>query len=547
MKKTIRLFGFIAFVAVIIFGFTACPPDGGGSSHTHTWGAWNVEAEDSFAATCTATGVGTRVCTVCGVADTDTEIPKDPDAHVWGDWDEDAEDYEAPTCVEQGTGTRECTECEVADTNTVIPALGHDWEWKTTTPATFIAAGEETETCKHDSEHTTNETRPLAQLPITTAANWTSALTQLNGKTGEYTLTIGGNFIVAGRNDSSFGTTADGPGLKVTLKGSGTLSLTVQGNAGTRGNILRIGANQTLIIDSKDLTLRGMLSGQYGATQNNTSSVVYVENGGTLELQNGTVTGNWSITTNYSSGVHVSSGGTFTMHGGKISDNTIGSYGGGVYVAGGTFTMKGGEISYNTTANPNGNNRGGGVCIDTGGTFTMEGGEISNNTASTDGGGVYVDDAIFIMKEGGKISYNTTTGNGGGVYLRNSTFTMKGGEISNNTANSTTYGGGGVYLTTLSGGTCIFTMEGGVISKNTAVINGGGVYNSATFRIVTGTIYGSDNAELGNTSGYNNGASSAWNGTADLGTYVDGEWVSKGTQVSTTKDTVKVLNGEIVQ
>jgi hypothetical protein len=199
-----------------------------------------------------------------------------------------------------------------------------------------------------------------------------------------------------------------------------------------------------------------------------------------------------------------------------------------VYVGEGTFIMSGGEISGNTASNDSG-----GVLVANSGTFTMSGGTISGNTAPNYGGGVYVSGGTFTMS-GGTISGNTAS-LGGGVFVSGGTFTMSGGTISGNTATS----GGGVFV---SSGT--FTMSGGEISGNTASYNGGGVHVSmGTFRMVNGTIYGNTESvtSLRNTSGYESAALYR-SGTAQRGTFEDGEWASKGT-LTTTDNTIRVVNG----
>jgi hypothetical protein len=278
-----------------------------------------------------------------------------------------------------------------------VTVRNHDYQWVETTAPTFIEAGVETYQCSYDHSHT-NGTRPGNDpLPITSTAEWETAHTQLTGKTGEYTLTISSDsgIGVAGITTNSFGTTADGSSLSVTLKGSGRLYLTSQ------GIILRVAARQTLIIDSEELILEGLTNGKNGATQDNNSRPVYV--GGTLELRKGTISGNTvgSSSSASGAGVYVASTGTFTMHGGAISGNTSGYTGGGVYV-GGTFMMHGGVISGNITGR---NNSGGGVYVTSTGTFTMNGGVISGNTANGSisgygGGGVAVDGGIFHIVKG---------------------------------------------------------------------------------------------------------------------------------------------------
>jgi uncharacterized repeat protein (TIGR02543 family) len=123
------------------------------------------------------------------------------------------------------------------------------------------------------------------------------------------------------------------------------------------------------------------------------------------------------------------------------------------------------------------------------------------------------------------------------VYVNGGTFTMNGGKISGNNNPS---GGGGVFVN--SGGT--FTMYGGEISGNAANNYGGGaVVDGGTFRIVTGTIYGSLEAgNVKNTAGSGGAALYRPSGTAQYGTFIEGEWDSNG-NLNTTNDTIRVVNG----
>jgi hypothetical protein len=192
---------------------------------------------------------------------------------------------------------------------------------------------------------------------VTNTNEWNAAKTTIStgGNNQSYTVYVRGSFSVAGSTANTFGSVT---GLTVTLKGSGTLRLSSQ------GNMFRIGENQTLIIDSAGLTLRGLYYSPY-----NNNSLVYITNNARLELKNGTISGNsnyveTSFNNQYSrgGGVYVASGGSFTMSGGFISGNeayietktsiTNGvnyAHGGGVYNAG-TFTMTGGTISENRAA-----------------------------------------------------------------------------------------------------------------------------------------------------------------------------------------------------
>jgi hypothetical protein len=446
--------------------------------HVHEYGEWVVTKP----ATATEDGQETQTCTICG-HEHHRDIPAtgNPDCdHVYGEW----EIIIPATCTEDGERERHCAKCSKSEIEE-ITALSHDYQWTQTTAPTLIAAGEETEVCSHNSSHTRN-TRPVAQLPVKTAADWTTALSQLSGKTGDYTLTISdeaadqyGGIGVAGSTANTFGATASGS-LSVTLKGTGKLYLTSQ------GRIFTIAANQTLVIDSTDLTLEGLKNGQNGATQDNNQSTVYVNTDGTLELKNGTISG-----------------------------NTKSSSGGGIYVDGGTFTMYGGKITNNDTQGD-----GAGVYVQNNGTFAMYDGEISGNAANN-GGGIYLGGSStggnFVMY-GGKISGNTAT-SGGGLYIYNNmcNFTMYGGEISGNTA---TARGGGAF-------------------------RGGG-----NFRIVTGTIYGNAEADetLRNTA-VTAGASlySSGSGSINYGSFsgTGGAWVTTGNFGTNTgtDNTIKVENG----
>ena len=274
---------------------------------------------------------------------------------------------------------------------------------------------------------------------VTNTAEWNAALGSISvgGDDKGYTITVSGDVAVPGSAGDSFGDTRD---ISVTLKGSGKLYLLSQ------GSILRVAGDQTLIIDSEELTLEGLTGGVNSPTNNN-SSVVTVF--GTLELRNGTISG-----------------------------NTSDSPGGGVYCSG-TFTMTGGTISGNTSIS--GDYNGGGVYCN--GTFTMDGGTISGNTGRYNGGGVYIFYGHNFALTGGTISGNTCSYSGGGVFIYfGYSFTMEGGTISGNTANA----GGGVYTT-------YFTMTGGTISGNTSV-QGGGVfiYNNGSFDKTGGIVYGND-------------------------------------------------------
>lgn len=149
-------------------------------THEHQWGTWTTTKE----ATCTEAGEEARVCSICGLEETQAISP------LGHDWDEGTvtkepactEDgvmtytckrdpshvkteaikalgHEAEwtvtkeaTCTEKGTRTGHCTRCD-QDITEEIAALGHDWdEGKVTKASTATSPGEKTYTCKRCGE-----------------------------------------------------------------------------------------------------------------------------------------------------------------------------------------------------------------------------------------------------------------------------------------------------------------------------------------------------------------------------------------------------------
>jgi len=268
--------------------------------------------------------------------------------------------------------------------------------------------------------------------------------------------------------------------------GGGTSITATTIYSSANGSMFTVSSGVTLVLSN--ITLSGRSS--------NTASLVMVNSGGTLVLDEGsTIKGNTFYTTSttsstsaYGGGVYVSGGGTLLMEGGNISNNYATSRysrGGGVYVAGtGNFTMNSGKISNNTvnytSSSQSSEPYGGGVYVDNSngntngnGNFIMNGGEISGNTcgnsyASYAWGGGVGGIGSFVLN-GGKISGNTATSGynsssnsrGGGVYFEKG-FTMNGGEISGNTASSSgTASGGGVSV--MGSPSANFTKTGGII------------------------------------------------------------------------------------
>jgi len=112
------------------------------------------------------------------------------------------------------------------------------------------------------------------------------------GDNKAYYINVNGTFSVDGSSENTFGLAK---GITVRLGGSGTLRLISQ------GNMLRIGADQTVIIFG-GLTLQGLTIGQNGATQHNNLALMHVTgDNAKLFLQNGTISGNTNNSTSTSS------------------------------------------------------------------------------------------------------------------------------------------------------------------------------------------------------------------------------------------------------
>jgi hypothetical protein len=203
---------------------------------------------------------------------------------------------------------------------------------------------------------------PDGTFTVSSQADWDAAKAAITngGDNKNYVITVDGNFTVPGTSGAAFGTAT---GITVSLRGSGTLSLS------SNGSLIHLAAYQTVIL--RDLTLQGR-SGNNNNLVNATSST------GAFVMHSGTITGN--TTSGSGAGVWVAYG-TFDMYGGTITGNTAGTYGGGVRVEyGGTFTVHGGTIS-NNTANGSG---GGGVY--NAATFRFVAGTIYGNEAAVDEG-----------------------------------------------------------------------------------------------------------------------------------------------------------------
>jgi hypothetical protein len=250
------------------------------------------------------------------------------------------------------------------------------------------------------------------------------------------TLTVNGTVNAKGNaSSSSFGIVLmpTETTISATINGSGIIHLT------SPGLLLDIGARQKLTL-AGTVTFDGLRTtadgGTDGDTMNNDGGhlvLVY----GELDMQGGTITGNYNTAGYDGGGVEVKIEdkgglGTFTMSGNaQVSGNRSLRGGAGVSVVhGGTFIMKGNAKVSNNISDGTGDSDSGG-------------GGVRLNQGSDDEGNRYTT-TTFIMEGNAEISGNSAAGYGGGVWVRHGgDFILKGGTINGITSansNAARYG-----------------------------------------------------------------------------------------------------------
>lgn len=244
------------------------------------------------------------------------------------------------------------------------------------------------------------------------------------------------------------------------------------------------------------------LSGIGAISSTDVKSAIYVENGGTLNIENGRIT----TTTSTDSAISVD-GGILNMSGGYIVGNDHNSCnGGGISVINGTLNMSGGIIANNSVRKrapleqgseggtvPNTQN-GGGIYLRNSDAAISGDAMIVGNLA-TNGGGIYAVGGSNVtitgdvkiagnLARGGYIGKERIKGSGGGIYIapytsenNKNTLDITGGSITGNIAISqieyttpASLGGGGIF----SGGD--LTISGNCsVSNNFSNEGGGGI------------------------------------------------------------------------
>lgn len=230
-------------------------------------------------------------------------------------------------------------------------------------------------------------------------------------------------------------------------------------NGNAQADIITLTANITLSAAlpqiTSEITIEG---GDFTLDGNGNGSVLY-NNGGTLTINNLTITG-----------------GT-----GNNCFATAEICGGGVFAAGGTVTINNSTLSGNSAQN-----NGGGIYAESGSTVIINNSTLSgNSTVSTvsTGGGIFADSNVTITNS--TLSGNSTTGRGGGIYHLRGIVTVDNSTITGNSADNDI--GGGIYKNSHVSGSV--TVSNSIIANNTASL-----FHNCTSNVING---GNNLSELG--------------------------------------------------
>ena len=245
--------------------------------------------------------------------------------------------------------------------------------------------------------------------------------------------------------------------------GTGTNETLKAYEAGIKGAIVACGGNANLKLinlyatNGKGGTFNlesGVITQQQQSSatqqqQSSVSSLVYAENGSSVNMRGGYICG--ASGSGAGGGIEVRYNSSLSISNGVIAGNSAPS-GGGVYAEGSTVKVTGGTISGNSTLE-NTSGFGGGVMV-VGGSIAVSGGFITNNKY-----------ANFCNQDG----YGDH--GGAGLAAKNGTHvTISGGQI---TGNYSEEAGGGVYVTdverndqTSRSGMAWLNITGGIIASN---------------------------------------------------------------------------------
>lgn len=210
--------------------------------------------------------------------------------------------------------------------------------------------------------------------------------------------------------------------------GTGTTETLVKHDVEIKGAIVACGGNANLkLINLYNNNGKGgtfnLVSGVITQKQGGSvSSLVYAENGPTVNMRGGYVCG--ASGSGAGGGIEIHGNSTLEVSGGVIAGNSAPS-GGGVYAKDSTVNITNGVISGNSTL-ATGVGFGGGIMAE-GGSVTVSGGYITNNKYANycgndgngdhGGAGLAAKNGTHVTISGGQITGNYSEEAGGGVYV----------------------------------------------------------------------------------------------------------------------------------
>ena len=210
--------------------------------------------------------------------------------------------------------------------------------------------------------------------------------------------------------------------------GTGTTETLVKHDVEIKGAIVACGGNANLkLINLYNNNGKGgtfnLVSGVITQKQGGSvSSLVYAENGSTVNMRGGYVCG--ASCSGAGGGIEIHGNSTLEVSGGVIAGNSAPS-GGGVYAKDSTVNITNGVISGNSTL-ATGVGFGGGIMAE-GGSVTVSGGYITNNKYANycgndgngdhGGAGLAAKNGTHVTISGGQITGNYSEEAGGGVYV----------------------------------------------------------------------------------------------------------------------------------
>ncbi len=267
----------------------------------------------------------------------------------------------------------------------------------------------------------------------------------------------------------------------MTVNGATIMSNSARGAGASGGGVFLNGAGTTTITNTTISQNTAIRAG--GGIE---------VNGGTLDLREGTISGNNAGTSpGNGGGLHVTKG-TVTANNGTVSGNTAIEGGGFWNNAGWTMTLNGTTFSGNMAMGPDADNGGGGV-YNNGGTLIVDGATFSSNTAtqgSGSGGGLLTTNGNVTITSA-TFDQNSSNRAGGGIEILEGTLTLTNTDFTSNMTGSSPGNGGAIHVTS----SAVVTVTGGTVTGNTAAREGGGFWNQVAARMtVTGTTFDANSA-----------------------------------------------------